>query len=109
MPGTVRLNCPLYHVPTSLSCLPYFRKTESSTIHRHCQRLWVAGLFSWVWRQMARRISRPKRRSRLSHERVGRAPSTSSSLNFWVEPLGIRSFPAKLQNQQPQFLALKRH
>ena len=35
--------------------------------------------------------------------------SASSSLNFGVEPLGIRSIPDKPQNQQPLFLALQGH
>src|SRR4030095_9949113 len=45
MPGTVRLNCPLYHMPTSPNCLPYLRKTESSTIHGHCPATLGGGAF----------------------------------------------------------------
>src|SRR6266567_4285450 len=51
MPSTTRLCCPLHHVPTNSSLLLYFRKTESSSTHVHCQRLRVASLIVSMWRQ----------------------------------------------------------
>src|SRR2546422_8612839 len=108
MPGTVRLNCPLYHVPTSPSCLPYLRKTASSTIHRHCQRLWVEALLSWVWRQMERSISRPRRRSRFSQDRLGRAPSSLDGTCLFHPRTRVSSWPCRhpksVGNMRPTIL-----
>src|SRR6187200_426993 len=51
MPESTRCCCPLHQRPTNPSCSPYLWKTESSTAHVHCQRLWVAALLSATWRQ----------------------------------------------------------
>jgi hypothetical protein len=76
MPASTRLCWPLHQVPTRLNCSPYFLNTESSNTHVHCQRLWVAGLLLAAWRPSGCTTSSPKRRSRLSQERLGKAPSS---------------------------------
>ena len=74
MPESTRFCWPLHHRPTKPNCCPYFLNTESSMTQVHCQRLCVAGLLVSTWRQSGYQTSRPKRRSRLSQERLGRAP-----------------------------------
>src|SRR6266446_3882287 len=74
IPSTTRLCWPLHHVPTSSSWSPYFRNTESSRAHVHCQRLRVAALMASRWRQSDPRTSWPSLRRRLSQERLGKAP-----------------------------------
>ena len=75
MPDNTRFCWPLHHLPTNPNCAPYFWNTASSQTQVHCQRLWVAGLMSRTWRQIGANISSPKRRSRLSQERLGSTPS----------------------------------
>src|SRR5499425_816711 len=75
IPESTRCSCPLHQVPTRPNSLPYFLNTESSPTQVHCQRLRVAVLALAVWRHNGTSTSRPKRRSRLSQERLGSAPS----------------------------------
>ena len=75
MPDNTRFCWPLHHRPTNANCVPYLWNTESSQTQVHCQRLWVAGLVSCTWRQIGSNTSSPRRRSRLSQERLGSAPS----------------------------------
>src|SRR5712692_865927 len=76
MPESTRCSWPLHQVPTSPNCSPYFLNTESSPTHVHCQRLRVASLLLEAERHSGTSTSSPKRRSRLSQERLGSAPST---------------------------------
>src|SRR5712692_5439034 len=73
-PATTRWCWPLPHLPTPRTCAPYVWNTASSQTQVHCQRLWVAGLVWATGRQIGSNTSRPKRRSRLSQERLGSAP-----------------------------------
>src|SRR4029450_10164085 len=75
MPESTRCSCPLHQVPTSPNCSPYFLNTESSATQVHCQRLRVASLLLVACRHSGSSTSKPKRRSRLSQERLGSAPS----------------------------------
>src|SRR5262247_4340046 len=75
MPESTRRSWPLHQVPTRPNCSPYFLNTESSPTQVHCQRLRVASLLVAAERHSGTSTSRPKRRSRLSQERLGSAPS----------------------------------
>ena len=75
MPESTRCSWPLHQVPTRPNCSPYFLNTESSATQVHCQRLRVAALALAAWRHSGTSTSTPKRRSRLSQERLGSAPS----------------------------------
>src|SRR5437016_5493076 len=69
-----RLCGPLHPLPPNPPGAPDVWHTASSPTQVHCQRLWVPGLLSCPWRQTRSTTSSPKRRSRLSQERLGRAP-----------------------------------
>src|ERR671927_1433106 len=75
IPESTRCSWPLHQVPTSPNCSPYFLNTESSPTQVHCQRLRVAALALAVERHSGINTSKPKRRRRLSQERLGSAPS----------------------------------
>src|SRR5262245_13770329 len=75
IPESTRCSCPLHQVPTSPNCSPYFLNTESSATQVHFQRLRVAALALAAERHSGTSTSRPKRRSRLSQERLGSALS----------------------------------
>src|SRR4026207_1526416 len=108
MPESTRCCCPLHQRPTNPSCSPYLWKTESSTAHVHCQRLWVAALLSATWRQSGTNTSRPRRRSRLSQERLGKA-CNRREVQFFSQPLtrhsseGVRQ-PKRAGNITPTIL-----
>src|SRR5215510_10825719 len=71
IPESTRCSWPLHHVPTKPNCSPYFLNTESSPTHVHCQRLRVAALLLEAERHRGTSTSKPKRRRRLSQERLG--------------------------------------
>src|SRR5262245_47487135 len=75
IPESTRCSWPLHQVPTRPNCSPYFLNTESSPTQVHCQRLCVAALLLAAERHSGISTSKPKRRSRLSQERLGSAPS----------------------------------
>ena len=77
--------------PTRPNCSPYFLPTASSPTQVHCQRLRVAALALAAWRHSGTSTSKPKRRSRLSQERLGSAPSRRAG-RFLSQPRTWHSF-----------------
>src|SRR5262249_33607226 len=69
-PGNSRVSCPLPPGPHRPNRSPFFLNPESTPTPVHCQRLRVAGLLLAAWRHSGTSTSKPKRRSRLSQERL---------------------------------------